>query len=110
MNILIINGPNLNLLGKRQTDIYGNQSFEAYLDELRQMYPQHSIAYFQSNCEGAIIDRLHADGFSADAIVINAGAEMLVVISGEIMRMPGLPKEPQALHIDIVNGEIEGLS
>ena len=74
MNILIINGPNLNLLGKRQTDIYGNQSFEAYLDELRQMYPQHSIAYFQSNCEGAIIDRLHADGISADAIVINAGA------------------------------------
>ena len=74
MKILIINGPNLNLLGKRQTDIYGTQSFEVYLEELRKLYPQHQIDYFQSNCEGAIIDRLHADGFSIDAIVLNAGA------------------------------------
>ena len=74
MKILIINGPNLNLLGKRQTDIYGTQSFEVYLEELRKLYPQHQIDYFQSNCEGAIIDRLHADGFSIDAIVLNVGA------------------------------------
>ena len=74
MKILIINGPNLNLLGKRQTDIYGTQSFEVYFEELRKLYPQHQIDYFQSNCEGAIIDRLHADGFSIDAIVLNAGA------------------------------------
>ena len=74
MKILIINGPNLNLLGKRQTDIYGTQPFEVYLEELRKLYPQHQIDYFQSNCEGAIIDRLHADGFSIDAIVLNAGA------------------------------------
>ena len=74
MKILIINGPNLNLLGKRQTDIYGTQPFEVYLEELRKLYPQHQIDYFQSNCEGTIIDRLHTDGFSVDAIVINAGA------------------------------------
>ena len=74
MKILIINGPNLNLLGKRQTDIYGNRSFEEYLDGLSKQYPQHQIDYFQSNCEGAIIDRLHADGFGVDAIVLNAGA------------------------------------
>lgn len=74
MNILIINGPNLNLLGRRETEIYGHCSFEEYLAGLRQAYPQHNIEYFQSNCEGAIIDRLHADGFTADAIILNAGA------------------------------------
>lgn len=74
MNILIINGPNLNLLGRRETKIYGHCSFEEYLADLRQAYPQHNIEYFQSNCEGAIIDRLHADGFTADAIILNAGA------------------------------------
>lgn len=74
MNIVIINGPNLNLLGRRQTDIYGTLSFENYLKELRELYPQHHIDYFQSNSEGAIIDRLHADGFVADAIILNAGA------------------------------------
>jgi 3-dehydroquinate dehydratase-2 len=74
MKLLIINGPNLNLLGRREQDIYGTRSFEEYLEELRQAYPQHSIEYFQSNCEGHIIDRLHADGFTADAIILNAGA------------------------------------
>lgn len=74
MKLLIINGPNLNLLGHREQDIYGTRSFEEYLDELRQAYPQHTIEYFQSNCEGLIIDRLHADGFTADAIILNAGA------------------------------------
>ena len=74
MKLLIINGPNLNLLGRREQDIYGTRSFEEYLEELRQAYPQQSIEYFQSNCEGHIIDRLHADGFTADAIILNAGA------------------------------------
>ena len=68
MNILIINGPNLNLLGKRQTDIYGTRSFDEYIEELKQLFPQHTIEYYQSNHEGAIIDRLHSDGFTADAI------------------------------------------
>lgn len=74
MNILIINGPNLNLLGKRQTDIYGTRSFDEYIEELKQLFPQHTIEYYQSNHEGAIIDRLHSDGFTADAIILNAGA------------------------------------
>lgn len=74
MNILIINGPNLNLLGKRQTDIYGTRSFDEYIEELKQLFPQHAIEYYQSNHEGAIIDRLHSDGFTADAIILNAGA------------------------------------
>ena len=74
MNILIINGPNLNLLGKRQTDIYGTRSFDEYIEELKQFFPQHTIEYYQSNHEGAIIDRLHSDGFTADAIILNAGA------------------------------------
>lgn len=74
MNILIINGPNLNLLGRREKSIYGESSFEEYLPQLCRLYRAHQIDYFQSNSEGAIIDRLHADGFSVDGIVLNAGA------------------------------------
>ena len=74
MNILIINGPNLNLLGKRETSIYGASSFDEFLASLRLKYPYHNIKYFQSNCEGAIIDRVHAGGFDFDGIILNAGA------------------------------------
>lgn len=74
--ILIINGPNLNLLGKREPGIYGNCSMESYLETLRSRYPNHSIEYFQSNHEGEIIDKLHEVGFdeSLKGIVLNAGA------------------------------------
>jgi len=72
MKILIINGPNLNLLGRREPAIYGTQTFEAYLDTLRQAYPQVEIAYFQSNHEGDIIDRIHQAGYGADAIPTGA--------------------------------------
>jgi len=74
MRILIINGPNLNLTGTREPTIYGNRSFDSYLDELRKSYPDLSIDYFQSNHEGAIIDRMQQDGFTVDGIVLNAGA------------------------------------
>jgi 3-dehydroquinate dehydratase-2 len=74
MKVLIINGPNLNLLGKREPNVYGNESFESYLDSLIQDYPQISISYFQSNSEGAIIDKIHEVGFSIDGIILNAGA------------------------------------
>ncbi|MCL1943261.1 MAG: type II 3-dehydroquinate dehydratase [Candidatus Azobacteroides sp.] len=74
MNIQIINGPNLNLLGKREPDIYGNISFESYLNELIQKYPQIRFDYFQSNVEGHLIDKLHEVGFSVDGIILNAGA------------------------------------
>lgn len=74
MNILIINGPNLNLTGRREVAVYGSRSFEDYLEELRVAYPMHCIEYFQSNHEGDIIDCLQAHGFTADGIIINAGA------------------------------------
>lgn len=75
MKVTIINGPNLNLLGVREPGIYGSASFEGYLQELRNRYPAVEIDYFQSNHEGAIIDRLHAIGFDDDhGVVLNAGA------------------------------------
>jgi 3-dehydroquinate dehydratase II len=74
MNIAIINGPNLNLLGKREPEVYGNRSFEQYFEELQARFPEISLHYFQSNHEGAIIDELHRIGFSFDGIVLNAGA------------------------------------
>ncbi len=74
MHIVIINGPNLNLLGKREPGIYGSTSFEAYFKSLQAVFPEHELTYFQSNHEGAIIDELHAQGFSCDGVVLNAGA------------------------------------
>ena len=74
MKITIINGPNLNLLGKREPEIYGTQGFEVYLEALKARYPKMEISYVQSNIEGELIDALHADGFTADGIVLNAGA------------------------------------
>jgi 3-dehydroquinate dehydratase-2 len=73
MKIQIINGPNLNLLGKREPDKYGTASFEEYLTKLRTLFPDIGIDYFQSNIEGEIINRLHESGFSFDGIVLNPG-------------------------------------
>jgi 3-dehydroquinate dehydratase-2 len=74
MTIAVINGPNLNLLGRRQPHIYGNQSFEAYWPSLETAFPDCKLTYFQSNSEGALIDELHRIGFDVAGIVINAGA------------------------------------
>jgi 3-dehydroquinate dehydratase-2 len=74
MDILIVNGPNLNLLGVREPSIYGSRGFESYLEELRRLYPDTNIEYYQSNHEGDIIDKLHEKGFSAHGIILNAGA------------------------------------
>jgi len=74
MNIQIINGPNLNLLGVREKSVYGETSFEDYLDTLRTRYANITINYYQSNVEGEIINKLHEAGFSYDGIVMNAGA------------------------------------
>jgi len=74
MKILIVNGPNLNLLGRREPGIYGQTSFDDYLPQLRQRYPDVQIDYFQSNVEGVLIDKLQQEGFSCDGIVLNAGA------------------------------------
>ncbi len=72
--ILIVNGPNLNLLGTREKSIYGEQSFEEYFKELKARYSSLDLHYFQSNIEGVIIDKLHEVGFDYDGIVLNAGA------------------------------------
>jgi 3-dehydroquinate dehydratase-2 len=72
--IQIINGPNLNLLGKREPSVYGNLSFEAYLEELKKNFPSVELFYFQSNVEGELVNKLHEVGFEYDGIVINAGA------------------------------------
>ncbi len=74
MKILIINGPNLNLLGKREPGIYGSTSFEAYFDILVNDFSQLELSYFQSNHEGMLLDKLHEVGFTYDGIVMNAGA------------------------------------
>lgn len=70
----IINGPNLNLLGKREPAIYGDASFEGYLEKLRESFPGCRIDYYQSNIEGELINKIHETGFSYDGIVLNAGA------------------------------------
>ena len=74
MKIAIINGPNLNLLGKRETDIYGNQPFEVYFDQLKRQYPHISFSYFQSNVEGELVNEIQRAGFEADGIVLNPAA------------------------------------
>ena len=74
MRFIIINGPNLNLLGRREPGVYGSRSFDDYLQELRNHYPTLQIDYFQSNHEGSLIDKLHEVGFDIDGIVLNAGA------------------------------------
>jgi 3-dehydroquinate dehydratase II len=73
MKIAIINGPNLNLLGKRETDIYGNQSFDDYLQTLMAKYPSADIHYYQSNVEGDLINELQRVGFDYDGIIFNPG-------------------------------------
>lgn len=74
MKILIINGPNLNLLGVREPSVYGNSSFEDYLEALKGQYPNVEIEYYQNNVEGELINKIHQCGFSYDGILLNAGA------------------------------------
>lgn len=74
MKILLINGPNLNLLGVREKSIYGNSSFETYFLTLKNTFPDVHLEYYQSNIEGEIINKIHETGFDFDGIIINAGA------------------------------------
>ncbi len=74
MKIFIINGPNLNLLGIREKSIYGSENFESFFETLKKKFQGTELEYFQSNIEGEIIDKIHEVGFSADGIIINAGA------------------------------------
>ncbi len=90
MDIWIINGPNLNLLGKREKSVYGDASFENYLEELRSRYPLHTIHYYQSNVEGELINKIHEYGFSPVGIVLNAGAytHTSIALSDAIRAVP----------------------
>ena len=73
MQLLIINGPNLNLLGTRETSVYGNQTFEEYFKTLQSKFPKLELIYYQSNVEGELINKLHETGFNFDGIILNAG-------------------------------------
>ena len=74
MRIIIINGPNLNLLGKREPDVYGSQTFETFYKELEKKHPHITLSYFQSNIEGELIDKIQEVGFTYDGIILNAAA------------------------------------
>lgn len=74
MKLIIINGPNLNLLGRRETNIYGSLTFEAFFEQLKQRYPEVELSYYQSNVEGELIDKIQEVGFSFDGIILNAAA------------------------------------
>ena len=74
MKIIIINGPNLNLLGKREPEIYGSKTFEDYFGQLQSQFEDIELTYFQSNIEGELIDKIHETGFSFDGIILNAAA------------------------------------
>jgi 3-dehydroquinate dehydratase-2 len=74
MKIIIINGPNLNLLGKREKEVYGDEKFETFLSNLKNKFKGVDITYFQSNVEGELINRIHETGFTYDGIILNAGA------------------------------------
>jgi len=73
MKLIVINGPNLNLLGTRETDIYGKQSFESYFETLKKKFPEHQLTYFQSNVEGELINKIQEAGKTMEGIVLNAG-------------------------------------
>jgi 3-dehydroquinate dehydratase II len=99
--IIIINGANLNLLGKRETDIYGNQPFEAFFENLRQKYEKNvQLVYFQSNIEGEIINKIHEIGFDNHKIIINAGAysHTSIAIADALRAVP-----TQAVEVHISN-------
>jgi len=102
MNLLIINGPNLNMLGVREPSVYGNQPFEVSLKKLRQLYPEHVIEYYHSNIEGEIIDTLQKAGLLYDAVILNAGGytHTSVAIADAI----------RAIRIPVVEVHISNLS
>jgi len=120
LKILIINGPNLNLLGKREPEIYGHQSFEDFLEELRSEFPEVEITYFQSNIEGELIDVIHLAGFEVNGILLNAGGytHTSVAISDAIagvttpvleVHISNIYKREEFRHKSIISKECVGL-
>jgi 3-dehydroquinate dehydratase-2 len=120
MKVIIINGPNLNLLGKREPEVYGHQTFEAYFDTLKAAFGTMDLSYYQSNIEGEIIDKLHETGFSYDAIVLNAGAytHTSVAISDAIsgiqtpvieVHISNIYAREEYRHKSLISGHCKGL-
>ncbi|WP_373521540.1 type II 3-dehydroquinate dehydratase [Aquiflexum sp.] len=120
MKILIINGPNLNLLGKREPEIYGSTSFEDYFETLKTKFSDLELYYFQSNIEGEIIDKIHEVGFDFDAILINAGGytHTSVAISDAIagvttpvleVHISNIYKREEFRHKSIITKECVGM-
>lgn len=120
MKILILNGPNLNLLGKREPEIYGSTSFEDYFETLKTKFHDLDLHYFQSNIEGEIIDKIHETGFDFDAILINAGGytHTSVAISDAIagvttpvleVHISNIYKREEFRHKSIISKECVGM-
>jgi 3-dehydroquinate dehydratase-2 len=120
MKIQIINGPNLNLLGIREKSIYGDTDFDTYLANLRKLYPNIEINYFQSNVEGEIINKLHETGFSYDGIVLNAGAythtsiaiaDAIAAIKTTVIEVhiSNVYKREEFRHISMLAGNCKGV-
>ncbi|AWW31328.1 type II 3-dehydroquinate dehydratase [Echinicola strongylocentroti] len=120
MEILIINGPNLNLLGKREPEIYGSQSFEDYFGQLKSAFPEVTLSYYQSNIEGELVDKIHEVGFEYDAILLNAGAytHTSVAISDAIagvttpvmeIHISNIYKREEFRHKSIISKECIGM-
>jgi len=120
LKIQIINGPNLNLLGTREPEVYGSTSFEDYFEQLNYAFPRVELDYFQSNIEGELIDKIHKVGFSYDAILLNAGAytHTSVAISDAIagietpvleVHISNIYKREEFRHKSIISKECVGM-
>jgi 3-dehydroquinate dehydratase-2 len=120
LKILILNGPNLNLLGKREPEIYGSTSFEEYFETLKTKFQDLDLHYFQSNIEGEILDKIHEVGFDFDAILINAGGytHTSVAISDAIagvttpvleVHISNIYKREEFRHKSIITKECVGM-
>ena len=120
MKLIIINGPNLNLLGTREPDIYGNTSFEEFFSRLKNSFTDHELEYFQSNVEGELVDKLQETGFSYDGIILNAAAythtsvaisDAIAAISTPVIEVhiSNIYKREEYRHKSIISAHCKGM-
>lgn len=120
MKILIINGPNLNLLGTREPDIYGDRSFQSFFETIKSNFKEIDLEYFQSNVEGEIINKLHEAGFSYDGIILNAGgythtsvaiSDAIAAIKTDVIEVhiSNIYKREEFRHKSIISKECIGM-
>ncbi len=120
MNLIIINGPNLNLLGKREPEIYGTQSFEKYFEELRNDFTNVNLQYFQSNIEGELVNKIQELGFELDGIILNAAAythtsvaisDAIAAISAPVVEVhiSNIYKREEYRHKSIISAHCQGM-